>query len=120
MAKNIELLKRLRTRLLRMRHSQHFNMKYIAVQNECGTAMCIAGHALDLEGYKVKFDGLGNASWLTPSGGRIRTTAMRKAARLLGMAYYGEAYLLFHDFSLKTPKQAAKRIEQIIAEAEAA
>lgn len=52
--KNIALLKRLRTRFLRMRHPQHFNIRVVAEKTSCGTAMCVAGHALDLKGYKAR------------------------------------------------------------------
>lgn len=60
MVLNIELLKRLKTRFMRMRHPEHFNMAVWAHKNECGTAMCIAGHALDLQGYKTRPKGYGS------------------------------------------------------------
>lgn len=111
--KNIELLKRLRARFLRMRHKKHFDMGAYAERNECGTSMCIAGHALDLQGYKIRFED-GWPVFFNPEGQRV--TPMNAAERELGLPHH-EAYDLFHDFSLKTPKQAAKRIEKIIAEA---
>ena len=118
--KNIALLKRLRTRFLGMRHKQHFNMDYIAIRNERGTAMCIAGHTLDLEGYKVKFDEADSPIWFTPSGRRMTAGGLEKASRLLGLSYgyngLSEGYNLFHDFSLTTPKKAAIRITELIEE----
>lgn len=125
--KNIELLKRLRTRFLRMRHRKHFNMGDVAVKNECGTAMCIAGHTLDLTGYKAKFDNDGNVRWYTPSGRRMYGDDLGTAQRLLGLTV-DEAQRcgandadngLFFRFDLKTPKQAAKVIDKIIQDASA-
>lgn len=49
---NIKLLKKIITRLRRMRHPQHFNMDFYGEKNACGTTACIAGHALLLEGYR--------------------------------------------------------------------
>jgi hypothetical protein len=117
---NIELLKRLRTRFLRMKHKKHFDMETFAEKTECGTAMCIAGHALDLQGYKVTFppyeDGGYRVVFRAPSGRRVQPS--EAARKELGMGL-DEAWILFHDFDIKTPKQAAKRIEKLIAQAEA-
>lgn len=116
---NIPLLKRLRTRFLRMRHPEHFDMEAFADKNQCGTSMCIAGHALVLEGYKVKFirnedrtEGpFYTARFFAPSGRRVK--ADKAAARVLGLNAT-EAYNLFYDFDLETPQQAAARIQRII------
>jgi hypothetical protein len=121
--KNIALLKRLRTRFLRMRHPKHFDMSTIAIKTECGTAMCIAGHALDLQGYKFKQVpcSLGccmNAVLFSPKGRRVEGE-LDRAAREMGIDS-AVAQDLFYDYSLKTPKQAAARIERLIAEAEGA
>lgn len=82
--------------------------------------MCIAGHALELEGYKVKFNEHDETVWLLPSGRRMKASTLHTAARLLGLSYTynsdSAGYALFHDFSLKTPKQAAKRIAKLIEE----
>lgn len=112
---NIQLLKRLRTRFLRMRHSEHFDMRQVAERNECGTAMCIAGHALDLQGYEIEFDSEGDLLKVRTPGGRVVRHSMRAAAREMGLDYEDEAYPLFNDFSLTSPKQAAYAIEDIIA-----
>lgn len=118
---NIELLKRLRTRFLRMRHAKHFNMESVAVRNACGTAMCIAGHALNLQGYKFIYHQDG---WLegvrSPNGRTIRREIMKVAAREMGLRYkYGyydndDAYSLFHDYDLRTPRDAAERMQELI------
>lgn len=49
---NIELLKKVRNRLRRMKHKEHFVMRVFVSKNECGTAACIGGHALLIAGYK--------------------------------------------------------------------
>jgi hypothetical protein len=127
---NIELLKRLRTRFLRMRHPEHFNMKPIAAKTDCGTAMCIAGHTLSLAGYKMRlqpdtdsermYEGKLDYDFISPRGRKVEDPLVA-ASRELGMKptfSHGSqkrgAYTLFHDFSLKTPKQAAERIQKII------
>lgn len=121
---NIELLKRLRTRFLRMRHEEHFNMEVVAQRTACGTAMCIAGHALDLQGYKFHYgDGGGIESVTSPNGRTVKYGIMKVAAKEMGLKYrYGyydksDAYQLFHDFSLRTPKDAAARIQELIESA---
>ena len=119
MALNIELLKRLRMRFLRMRHRKHFDMSSYADRNKCGTSMCIAGHALALQGYKVKFEKYkcsdGKITWLfqffSPKGRKVRAPVAAK--RELGLSDLG-ASDLFSDFTIKTPKQAATRIQRII------
>lgn len=115
---NIELLKRLRTRFLRMRHNEHFNMEQVAIRNECGTAMCIAGHALDLAGYKFEFDENGfDVGLRTPRGGKTRKGRLQIAAKVMGLNYRDVAYPLFHEFDIRTPKQAAARIQELIQSA---
>ena len=131
MAKNIELLKRLRTRFLRMRHKEHFDIRHVAKQNVCGTAMCIAGHTLDLAGYKHRFrqnaqGQIVEVEWFDPSGRRLGADPLVRARRLLGLSKrqadhigYDDADCgMFYDFRIQTPKQAADRIEKIIAEAQ--
>lgn len=116
---NIDLLKRLRTRFLRMRHPEHFDMGDYACVNECGTAMCIAGHALDLQGYKLKGRGsviFGEANFVSPVSGRV-VSARLAARRELGLSDV-MATCLFTDFSIETPKQAAAAIQELINSAE--
>lgn len=123
---NIPLLKRLRTRFLRMRHNKHFDMSVVAKKTDCGTAMCIAGHTLDLQGYKRRFKmadcGPGccgiQADFISPSGRKVHP--LKAAARELGLAYHDTAYNLFHDYSILTPKQAAKAIDKLIQRTNAA
>jgi len=126
---NIDLLKRLRTRFLRMRHPEHFDMREVAVKTDCGTAMCIAGHTLDLCGYKIRWQGDGSpldAIWYKPNGRKLGDlwAAMDEAQRLLGMNYEQaqQEYRtkgLFKQSNLRTPKQAATAIDKVIKQAEA-
>lgn len=120
---NIPLLKRLRTRFLRMRHPEHFHMDVIAVKTDCGSAMCIAGHTLDLAGYKRELkpdwdrSSVLDFEFITPSGRRVRQP-LAAAARELGMHYRrksgNRAYELFHDWELTTPREAAARVQELI------
>lgn len=128
--KNIPLLKRLRTRFLRMRHKKHFNMDDVVQKTECGAALCIAGHTLALAGYKYRFpDEYDPAQWFRPDGQEVEP--LDEAQRLLGLTF-NEAQLetddyyennnarkngLFFRYDLKTPKQAAKVIEKLIGQA---
>lgn len=122
MAKNIELLKRLRTRFLRMRHPQHLDMRVIAKDTECGAAMCLIGHTLDLSGCKMRKRGLAHPDYfatldfdfIRPDGKAVNDPG-KEAAKLWGMKH-GDAMRIFQDFSIKTPKQAAARIERLIEE----
>ena len=117
---NIELLKRLRTRFLRMRHPRHFNMEIIATRTDCGTAMCIAGHALDLAGYKRRagkredWSSVLTVDFFTPQGRKVKNP-LSAARRELGLPYH-VSHALFHDWKLTTPKQAADRIRELIDE----
>lgn len=127
MKKNIPLLKRLRTRFLRTRHPQHFRMTQIAIKTDCGAAMCFIGHTLDIAGFKMRFNPKSHETnqftsridaahsdydFIAPSGRKV-LEPFRKAARLLGLGD-SEAERLFQDYSIKTPKQAAQRIQEII------
>ena len=118
MALNIELLKRLKTRFMRMRHPEHFDMSVWAHRNECGTAMCIAGHALDLQGYKTRpkdYQGIsGNLEFLSPKGNRLRKTIAEVAAREMGIDSITARWLFANNGSITTPKDAAARIQQLI------
>lgn len=122
MKPNIKLMKRLRTRFRRMRHPEHFNMAEVVVKTLCGTAMCIAGHTLDLEGYKYYPP---TDDWFTPKGKRLNRDPLDVAQSLLGLSYdQAQKYIgdtskrngLFLRFDLKTPKQAAECIDKLITE----
>lgn len=120
---NISLLKKLRTRFLRMRHPEHFQMDVIAVQTDCGSQMCIAGHVLDLAGYTRKLRSEDDRSavldfdFIDPSGRKVRSP-LWAAAREMGLDYRrvngNKAFELFHDMSLTTPAEAAERIQGLI------
>lgn len=124
MKPNIELTRRLRTRFLRMRHDEHFDMEVIAVRTDCGSAMCIAGHTLDVAGYRMKpktepASSMLHFDFFSPSGRKVRNV-LAAAARELGISYRptrnNKAYDLFHDWELLTPKDAAERIGELIKE----
>lgn len=120
---NIELLKRLRTRFMRMRHAEHFQMDVIAVKTDCGSQMCIAGHVLDLAGYKRKILPRDERStvldfdFIDPSGKKVKAP-LDTAAKEMGLRYEREpgntAFELFHDSSMTTPADAAARIQELI------
>lgn len=121
--KNIALLKRLRTRFLRMQHPEHLNMGVVAAKTECGAAMCLIGHVLDLCGYKMRLkpflerDGFLDFDFIEPNGRVLKNDPQREAVRLLGIGGRDNCRNdLFMDYSITTPKKAAARIEQLIAE----
>lgn len=126
---NIELLKRLRTRFLRMRHAEHFQMDVIAVKTDCGSQMCIAGHALELAGYKRRLVPEDRRStvldydFIAPSGQEVKAP-LDTAAKEMGLCYEREpgntAFELFNDSSMTTPADAAQRIQELIESAEQA
>jgi hypothetical protein len=127
---NIELLKRLRKRFLLMRHPEHFDMRAVAAKTHCGSVMCIAGHTLQLAGYKMKlvpeyqrsddiWMGRTDYDFISPSGRTVEP--LETAAKELGLEYGdrdSEGFRLFHDFELASPKQAAARIQELIESAE--
>jgi hypothetical protein len=106
-----------------MRHPKHFDMRRLATKTECGTTMCIAGHTLDLAGYKKKYDAdIKEFDWYSPDNQYI-SWPLEEAARLLGISndeagttlYAGG---LFFNYKLKTPEQAANAILKIIEQKE--
>jgi len=107
--KNITLLKRLRTRFLRMRHPEHFDMLVWGDKTAYGTSACIAGYALLLSGYKVR----GWDTFVSPNGRKIDPA--NTARRLLGLTK-DEAEDLFLWNNIKTPQEAAAAIEQLVTE----
>lgn len=122
---NIKLFKRLRTRFLRMRHPQHFRMKQVAIKTDCGAAMCMIGHVLTLEGYKMrlrkdgpKYTGTDAArsdyDFIDPRTGKAVYDPAEVAKELLGLDSWSNEDNLFTEYNLKTPQQAARRIQQII------
>jgi hypothetical protein len=106
-----------------MRHEEHFHMNVIAIKTDCGSAMCIAGHALELAGYKRELrpernrDSVLDFDFISPSGRRVKGPLLA-AAKELGMRYErksgNQAYELFHDWELTTPREAAARIQELI------
>jgi hypothetical protein len=106
-----------------MRHPEHFQMDVIAVQTDCGSQMCIAGHVLDLAGYTRKLRSEDDRSavldfdFIDPSGRKVRSP-LWAAAREMGLDYRrvngNKAFELFHDMSLTTPAEAAERIQGLI------
>lgn len=111
---NVDLLKRLRTRFLRMRHPQHFDMETWGYKGGCGTVACIAGHALLLSGYKLKqVDGF--PEYVSPEGRVVRPG--EAARRELSLPPLVASELFYAP--LRTPKEAAARIQELIDSVEA-
>lgn len=126
MKPNIELMKRLRMRFLRMKHEEHFQMDVIAVKTYCGSQMCIAGHTLELAGYRRKLrpkyrrEAILDYDYFTPSGIKVKKPLVAAAVEL-GVGNYRRqrnnvAFNLFHDHRLDTPREAAERISELIKE----
>lgn len=128
---NIELLKRLRTRFLGMRHPKHFRMAQVAIKTDCGAAMCMIGHVLNLEGYKMRAKrnykpaddeelwgdddpARSDYDFINPLTKTAIQDPLVVAANLLGMSKKEAETELFYRYELKTPKQAAARIQELI------
>jgi hypothetical protein len=109
---NVELLKRLKTRFLRMRHPEHSDMHSWGHKTDCGTTACIAGHVLLLQGYRLR-----HGQYVTPDGKPILAIA-GTARDELGLSDMTASHL-FYDFETTTPKQAAARLQELIDSAEA-
>lgn len=142
--RNIPLLKRLRTRFLRMRHAAHFDMQVVCDKTECGSVMCIGGHALALAGYSAfrcptcpldEDGGKPPFCWKAPDGRELHSArryhhgraALVEAQKLLGLPkstltncadsdWWADEKDngLFYRFDLKTPKEAAALIQEYI------
>lgn len=129
---NVELLKKVATKLRRMRHKKHFNMRTWARKTECGTTACIAGHALIDAGYKVKSEkgpGWKPAKFFAPDGREVEPEAAgrkllgltaRQAARLFDDTEWPDQFKYDGSFDLgfkaiyNDPKVAAARIDHFI------
>ena len=128
---NVELLKKVATKLKRMRHKKHFDMRDWAKKTDCGTAACIAGHVLLGEGYKLKFEPHPySPKFISPKGHlvdpeiaarRILKLSEGQAERLFkAMQWpgkFGGGWARYNDRNPKfnNPKVAAARIEHFIA-----
>jgi hypothetical protein len=80
-------------------HPGSFNMLTWCYQSPCGTAACIAGHALLLCGYE--FSGDCDAVFTSPDGERfVNGQIAREAQRVLGMTDYErwDGADIFYDF----------------------
>lgn len=104
-----------------MRHEAHFNMAVWAHRNECGTAMCIAGHALELQGYRLRLKGFqsftGNLKFIAPDGSEVDDVA-DVAATEMGITRDVAFRLFQNNGTITTPKQAAARIQELIDSAQ--
>jgi hypothetical protein len=112
-------------------------MAQIAVKTDCGAAMCMIGHVLDLAGYKMRlkkdFDPASDDSlwgdddparsdyeFINPNTGRVVREPLFEAVKLLQMDQQAAEQELFYRYDLKTPKQAADRIRELINQTGAA
>jgi hypothetical protein len=77
----VELLKKVAAKLRRMRHKKHFDMRDWIQENECGTAACIAGHALLDAGYRLR---IRDYEIVSPKGRKVDPSSA--AQRLLGLS----------------------------------
>jgi hypothetical protein len=85
---NKPLLRRLARKLRRLRHEEHFNQSTWAQVGLCGTAACIAGHAVIEAGWRPVEDPdepeMGYLTHCRKGNGRIEDIE-GAAARLLGL-----------------------------------
>lgn len=125
MEMNVELLKKVATKLRRMRHKQHFTMPVFARKTECGTAFCIGGLGLILKGYKPVFDDplftqavtfistTGRRCKAWPSARRLFGLTSKQAARLFEKENWPDRFGPWNYDD--DPKLAAARIDHFIA-----
>lgn len=120
---NLPLLKRLRTRFLRMRHAEHFDMGAWGTKMECGTTACIAGHTLLLMGYKLRLNIDNEYEFVSPKGRVVSPPVAARRELGLSKEVTGTTFSfgpreLFYDGNIDTPKAAAARIQEIIENVE--
>lgn len=117
---------KLRNRMARMRHPEHFRMEQIAIKTPCGAAGCFVYHALDLNGNKPRLLpklertyglGCGSGRCEYKFDGVDNDQEYEAAKAALGLTH-DEADTLFNAYHLKTPKEAVAFIDKMIANAE--
>jgi hypothetical protein len=83
--------------------------------------MCIAGHALELQGYKLRRKGFesftGNLKFIAPDGKEVDDVG-GTAASEIGIPRDVAFNLFQNNGTIKTPQQAADRIQELIESAE--
>jgi len=94
---NIEMMKKLELKLRRLRHEEHYNQTTWAGRTACGTAACLAGHAvLMVPKVKLVFENGDEHTHIcrVPEGHTVTIDTF--ASELLGLRYE-EANVLFTD-----------------------
>lgn len=112
---NVELLKKVATKLRRMRHKEHFDMDSYVGETDCGTAACIAGWACLLSGLKPEHVGFVQGCavlGLNDSDAKRLFFATRWPARFRRS---DTDIQWANDEIYNDPKVAAARIEHFIA-----
>lgn len=116
MAHNIRMLKKLERHMRRIRHEEHYDQGTWGTKTACGTAACLAGHAvLMLPKARLIYD---NPTWPNSAervryqqenGTMVSESIEPVAARTLGLDY-DEADVLFDgDPGQRWPKEFADR-----------
>jgi hypothetical protein len=79
--------------------------------------MCIAGHALELQGYKLRRKGFesftGNLKFIAHDGSEVDDVA-GTAASEIGITRDAAFKLFQNNGTIKTPQEAAARIQELI------
>jgi hypothetical protein len=108
---NKPLLRRLARKLRRLRHEEHFDQSIWGSKTACGTAACIAGHAVLMAGWRLR-SSEDDPTYLDLCVKKNGTTDSVEdaAARLLGVSAEDYAYDLFSgDPALSWPPPYAER-----------
>lgn len=109
---NVDNLRRLARRLRRLRHEEHYEQEEWARKTSCGTAACVAGHAVLSHGYRLVFEP-GNVStvWCRQVGSKEPLShSIRMLAReILDLDYYTGEMLFAADADKKWPAEFAAR-----------
>lgn len=92
---NVALLRRLARKLRRLRHEEHYDQASYGRNTNCGTAACVAGHALIESGYKFLFGVGGNRQGIIKDGKTFDSFDVSDLAGIeLGLSY-GDSATLF-------------------------
>lgn len=76
---NVALLRRLARKLRRLRHEEHYDQSTYGTHGDCGTAACIAGHAVSLLGGKFS---LRHWNWMLEGKPANARSIAQRAIRL--------------------------------------
>lgn len=108
---NIEKLKRLERRMRRIRHEEHYSQYVYMARTSCGTAACLAGQTVLLEGARPKFDlfSRNRTDYCVLPGAQRPEDIAAKAREILGLDLRQSTVLFAGSPVDNWPKEFAER-----------